>query len=80
MQVTHNTEESWPGGPLRVVGSGNGKPSHYVCQNCHRQVAGVYRVKRGLAKAETWLCGTCREKAMPKQAQPEALRKHQTRL
>lgn len=68
------TEEAWPGA-LRIAGTGNGKPSRYVCGRCLRPSNGVYRVKRDSSQAETWLCSSCRSTVTPKQGQPEWLRK-----
>ena len=60
-----DAKRMWSGGPLRLCSSirkgrrwipladgGFGGP--YVCDGCHRPVAGVYRVR------ETWLCAACK--------------------
>jgi hypothetical protein len=51
------TERSWTGGPLRVVGSGNGKPSKYVCDGCLQRAHGV----RLDPPKEKWLCYSCEQ-------------------
>lgn len=71
------TEQSWPKGPLRKLGSGSGKPSKFVCGRCQMPVPGVYLVKRGFTEAETWVCGTCRSALTPKNVQPDALKHYQ---
>src|ERR1700740_2541488 len=67
--------KSWLGGPLRVVGTGNGKPSRYVCSECLAPCNGVYPINRHSSQAETWVCSTCRTAARPKGEQPVHLRR-----
>jgi len=65
---------AWPGGPLRIVGTGNGKPSRYVCSECLSPSRGVYFVKRAFTQAEMWLCASCRMAHTPKREQPAGLK------
>jgi hypothetical protein len=58
-EATFKTERAWLGGPLRVVGSGDGKASRYVCEVCRRSAAGVYRVKRDAQAQDEWVCAGC---------------------
>lgn len=50
------TERAWSGGPLRRVGTGNGSPSRYVCEDCQDTNSGVYFVPQ----TQRWLCGGCK--------------------
>ncbi len=70
-------ERAWPGGPLRVCGTGNGKPSVYACEGCRARSGGVYRVLHVVSRAETWLCASCKESRTVRKAQPEALRQYE---
>ena len=70
-------ERAWPGGPLR--GTGLGKPSKYLCDDCQHSVAGVYHVKQAYTQAEIcfkWLCASCKAKQQPRQEQPEGLSRY----
>lgn len=58
------TEQAWPDGPLRKVGSGQGKPSKYVCGACKRTSVGLYLVKQGV-HAQRWVCQGCRQPSKP---------------
>ncbi len=66
-------EEAWPGGPMRKVGSGNGKPSKYVCGQCRHRAQGLYRLKRSSSQAEEWLCSECKRATLPHGTRPIAL-------
>jgi len=48
------TEEAWPNGPLRRIGTGKGSPSIYVCRGCLKAVGGVY--------SPDWTCDVCRSR------------------
>lgn len=73
------TERAWAGGPLRKIGSGNGKPSKYVCDRCGLRAVGIYRSIILGTQAETWVCAACRSTLMPKQEIPEGIKKYQER-
>ena len=52
-------EEAWPNGPLRIIGSGNGSPSRYVCKLCLNRCQGIY--------APAWTCDACRQRGKQQQ-------------
>jgi hypothetical protein len=54
------TEVAWPGGPLRVKGSGTGKATRYVCGSCWKPCNGIYRLLASSNPAEMWVCSRCR--------------------
>ena len=56
-------ERSWPGGPLRKIGTGHGTSSKYVCGVCRRSVVGIHRLEARGAAQETWVCEGCRRQA-----------------
>ena len=74
-QAKFQTERAWTDCPLRIIGSGNGKASRFVCDRCLEPVNGIYRVKWTSSQAETWVCSACRTLSKPRKPQPEALRK-----
>jgi hypothetical protein len=49
-------EEAWLGGPWRRKGTGDGKPSAYVCARCRKLCKGVYRLPSG-----EWVDAECRD-------------------
>lgn len=60
-------EAAWEGGPLRKVGTGNGKPDKYVCASCKQVVVGVYVVPEkdrpkypSATRQNPWVCARCR--------------------
>jgi hypothetical protein len=76
---TTDFEGAWPGGPLRVQRTGNGKSSRYACSECLSPANGVYPLKRSSSQAETWLCATCRSSHISKREQPAGLRVYRER-
>lgn len=49
-----NTERAWLGGPLRRVGTGQGKPSRYICERCDKLAHTGVRKSEGV-----WICASC---------------------
>ncbi len=63
-----NVERAWSGGPLRVVGTGRGRPVEYVCEACERVTKGgrysaaTEGVRWGLSENTphlAWVCVYC---------------------
>ena len=65
----------WAGGPFRrwspvrtsgcpMPLAGGGFGGSYVCGECQRPVAGVYRVIDRVQRRESWLCDGCRSQGL----------------
>lgn len=61
-----NTERAWQGGPLRRVGTGNGKPSRYTCDCCLQPAKTGVRLDVSIGK---WRCASC-ERGLVRQTAP----------
>jgi hypothetical protein len=64
---------NYHGGPKSYAGN-------YVCENCMAKTSGVYSVRLNSGGTTAsfelkWLCGPCKTLLLPKQEQPESLRR-----
>ena len=52
--MSETTERAWEGGPLRRVGTGMGRPSKYICEQCGELAITGVRLVGG-----AWVCASC---------------------
>ena len=54
--MNEQLERAWQGGPLRRVGTGNGSPSRYHCDECKQSAHTGVRLD---ARRGKWRCASC---------------------